>query len=238
MLFHFRKQLILICLFTAGMIIMDLLANSLHAGEGQAASIPSISQESVAQIPLDNPVVVVDEDITFFTISDGLLYWSYNCSGDVAPTAYFRRKPTQGGETLTIDTYSYPNCDRHYFLAVDETGLYDINLETNQLEFRPADDPTADPVILQTLADNELPRPGGRILLDETDLYWLTTNNRILRLDKANTWLAEYIYTGPGSDDLVLGNGYIYWLDDLGLWMAPKMCSPLPCTNKNQAGGC
>jgi hypothetical protein len=234
MLIHFHKQFILSCLLMAGMITLGLLASPIDAAKGQAAEAAPVSQAPGAQAPLDNPVVVVDEEATFFTINDGLLYWSYICSSDVVPNAYLRRKPTEGGETLTIDTGSYPLCDRYFFLAADGSGLYDINLETNQLEFRPADNPDADPVILQTLADNELPRPGGRILLDATDLYWLTENNRIVRLDKANTWLAEYAYTASGSDDLAIGWSYIYWLDDLGLWEAPKYCSPLPCPYKTK----
>jgi hypothetical protein len=234
MLIHFRRQFIIPCLLMAGMIALALLASPFNAGKSQAAESAPNSQKHDSKTPLDDPVVVVNEDATFFTISDGLLYWSFICSSDVVPTAYLHRKPTEGGETLAIDTGSYPLCDRFYFLAANESGLYDINLETNQLEFRPTEDPTADPIILQTLADNELPRPGGQILLDETDLYWLTENNRIVRLDKANTWLAEYAYTGPGSDDLAIGWGSIYWLDDLGLWEAPKYCSPLPCPYKTK----
>ena len=234
MLIYFRKQIIPGCLLMAGMITLVLLASPMDARKGLAAEAAPASLAPGAQAPLDNPVVVVNEDATFFTLNDGLLYWSYICSSDVDLITYLHRKPTEGGATTTIDTGWYPLCERFFFLAADETGLYSINLETNQLEFRPTEDPTADPVILQTLADNELPRSGGQILLDETDLYWLTENNRIVRLDKANTWLAEYAYTGLGSDDLAIGWGYVYWLDDQGLWEVPKYCSPLPCPYKTK----
>jgi len=121
-------------------------------------------------------VLVSDEWIDAFAVTDGMIYWSTSMSFlDGSPQCAIRVGSTSGPGSLVLET-SYPFCPKS-LLQVDVTGMYwlDENLSVRALPRAPEDPPTSFgfPGCLEINA-----------LAADASAFYLTCSDRLVRLGR------------------------------------------------------
>ena len=190
---------------------------------------PTVSSDPVVQDSLfTDPEIIVDEYVNTYLITDGLLYWGDLCWEDFEFRwdGYLRRAPSHGGAIRTLQTTTTADCATFWFMAADETGVYYVDLDGNQIEFRSASNPNT-PAILYAgaLVSIEM----TTLTLDDTYIYWGDYGDqRIYRMPKDGSLPPTTVqFTSTGLSNVVKWYDSLFWLDDLGLWS----CSGIDCTS-------
>jgi hypothetical protein len=197
------------------LLIAVMLAPATVAPDAEAMASPD-----APETPLDTPVVVVNEYVDEYAISDGLLYWARKCwGGEFRGPGYLRRKPTHGGSTLTLQATTADNCYTFWHMNADASGVYYVNYETRTLDFRPTDDPThTTSMFTFNLALNN--DPISQLELSQDYIYWAAKNGSIYRLPKSGGSPVAIRSGRTGLRDIEQwADGQLYWLEDAGLFI-------------------
>lgn len=201
--------------------LMLLFALSFAATPGATGS--STASIALAQkTPLDVPVVIVDEIVNEYAITNGLIYWAYaGDAGEFGVDGYLRRMPSHGGATLTLQTTSASlDSWTFWWLNADDTGVYYVNYYANTLDFRPTDDPTHAQTLFTFGTTNH---PVAQLELDEDYIYWAAENNHIYRLPKSGgSAVSLHTSAAGGVTDIEQWGSWLTWLDAEGLWQCTK----------------
>jgi len=199
---------------------------------------PTVSSDPTGQaVPLTEPTIIVDEFVNTYLITDGLLYWGDYCWGDEFRwDGYLRRAPSHGGAIRPLQNTTPADCATFWFMAADTTGIYYVDLDGDQIEFRSASNPT-NAVILYT---------GGlvtinmtNLALDDTYIYWGDTFTQIIyRLPKAGgTPTPIYTDYSGGLQGLVHWAVWLFFLDSGGLsYCTTPSCGSLTLIPDSAAG--
>jgi hypothetical protein len=191
---------------------------------------PTLGRQSTEQAtslpaPQADPIVIVDKTVNTYSITNGLLYYGNLCWQDFEFRwdGYLERMPSHGGAYRVLQTTTTADCATFWYMAADETGVYYIDLDADQLEFRSAGNPS-DTVVLYT---GPVSINMTILALDETYIYWGDTLlNRVMRLPKTGGTPTTFRNTGAGLSGVVVWGGSVYWLEASGLWG----CDPTDCS--------
>ena len=181
-----------------------------------------LTQQAMADTPED----VVTEGLDEWTVGGGFVYWAHRCANTVEcdPDPFLKRKPLNGGDTLTVETGSPLAPDLFMFLGADDDGVFYLDQEQNRIEFHPTENPTAAPRVLYT-------GPGSvttNLVSDATHVYWGATNG-IYRAAKSGAGGARMIATAAVVD-LVVDDDGVYWANAEQAFRMPRCASWPACT--------
>lgn len=187
--------------------------------------------------PNDTPQVVTTIPLTDWWVSDGLIYYTDNCSGgsdEFRFPGYAHRLPTGSNTALTLATFTKANCFNFRQLVADASGLYYFNGDSQPpaIEFRASADPL-NPITLYTPANYVT---GIRLRISGDYLYWIENNERLVRVRKDGTDFAEIAtgLTDPLDFVVVAARQEVYWMEASGLWKTTLYCGALPCAKALQ----
>ncbi len=215
------------------LVLMMITAQALGPINFQAIPSDSPRVPIGAHAPTDTPVPIVSEIYNEWTLNAGLLYWAERCyGGELLWPATLKRMPTGGGVQRTLATTDSDHCYTFLNMVADSDGVYYYAGDAApRLEFRSSGSPmVATTIYSLTLA---LQPVGERLAVDGNYVYWLTTNNRLVRVRKDGTDFGTVAIGLSGPVDLIVVNGVVYYLDGTGLWRTNVLCGTLPCA-KNQ----
>lgn len=222
-----RKTILFIFLLSLWLLLLSL-ADGRNAVPAAAAPLTA---------PADTPQVVTTIALTDWWVSDGLIYYTDNCSGgsdEFRFPGYAHRLPTGSNTALTLATFTKANCFNFRQMMADGSGLYYFNGDSQPpaIEFRASADPL-NPVIIYTPAN---PVTGIRLRVSGDYLYWIENNQRLVRVRKDGTDFAEIAtgLTDPLDFVVVAARQEVYWMEASGLWKTPLFCGTLPCAKTIQ----
>lgn len=189
-------------------------------GEPQAPHAPSA--------PNDTPVTLVNDPHAEFALHAGVLYWDVYCY--IVPLTgqeldAIKRQPAGGGAISTV--VSGDGCDRFQNLAADDSGVYYVDRVLNKIRRVPADIPNAAPQDVTSAFNVSF------IKLDGDYVYFNLYDNKILRAPKTGGAAVTFIQSDFYLSDAIFDAYSVYWLDNSGLWWAPKNCASLPCARQS-----
>lgn len=202
--------------------------------------INTMTTRAAPAAPLDTPIPVVNDDLTDWTLNDGMLYWAQNCviiplrSAAAPPAVYLRRKPTNG--TVVRPLSEQTDCVSKYNnMTADSTGLYYYSqvITDTGIFFRPSGSPFDPPT--HVLTTTVAPALGSHLALGGDFIYWLANNGKIVRVHRDGTGFSDVVTGIVGPRDFILVGNTAYWLEDSGLWTAPVNCATLPCAGTKLA---
>ncbi len=195
--------------------------------------IGNFTVRAAPQVPQDTPTPVVTEKPNEWTLGSGLLYWAERCAGgEFRGPGYLRRKPANGGTTITLSTVGNDACYTFLTMAADAEGLYYYSADGGGIYHRPVGDPY-DPATL-VLTTDQAPVGGSNLVLAGDYIYWITydwttSEGSLLRVMRDGTGLATVAESLNNPEDLLVVGTTVYWLDDDGLWSTSVSCASLPC---------
>ncbi|MFN8442826.1 MAG: hypothetical protein U0175_18765 [Caldilineaceae bacterium] len=185
----------------------------------------------------DTPQNVTYEALTEWWMSNGLLYWTYNCSipvDEFRNAGYARRQPTSGGTPLTLASFEREACINFRSMMADASGLYYYNGDASpsHIEFRPSGSPNS-PMTIYNASGVD----GRHIRISGDYLYWIENHSRIVRVKKDGSDFAEIATGLTDAYDFVIveARQEVYWMETSGLWKTNYFCGSLPCNKTFQA---
>jgi hypothetical protein len=202
-------------------------------GFGGTPSVASYSAVNPPQpnAPTDTPVPIVSETYNEWTMNSGLLYWAERCyGGEFVWPATLKRMPAGGGVQRLLATTTSTDCYTFMYMVADSDGLYYYNGYNNRLETRSSGTPTTATIVYTLTA--ALQPIGERLAVDGSYVYWLTTDNQIVRVGKDGTNFGTVATGLSNATDLLVVGGVVYWLDGTGLWQTDVNCGTLPCSKR------
>lgn len=176
--------------------------------------------------PLDTPAstVVSETDFDAWTVGAGLVYWSKACrdSNEFPEDGYLRRKPVGGGVSKSLGTFPSDDClTTNRNMTSTPAGLYYFNATAGQIEFRPSNGFGNPAPVYVT---NQPPIAQAPLVVVGDYIYWISTDNRIVRVDQSGQNFKIVANTGANPNSLAVFANDFYWLDSGGLWQSTLDC--------------
>ncbi len=212
------------------LIVLLLMLQSIGPASAQSDSGSKTVSPIKPNAPMDTPIPVLRETYNEWTMNSGLLYWAERCyGGEFLGPSTLKRMAASGSVQRLLFTTDSANCLTYLDMVADSDGLYYYDAYTldNRIETRSSGTP-ATATTVYTLTAGLVP-VGERLAVSGNYVYWLTTDNRLVRASKDGTLFDVVVSTISTGTDLVVVGGSVYWLDSTGLWQTDVNCGSLPC---------
>ncbi len=187
--------------------------------------------------PQDTPYLMIDDNLSRYSLGGGFLYWAYDCQSDIEFNwdGWLRRKAAHGlGGTIstTLDYMPFSHCRTDNPMTADDNGVFYYNTGSNRIEHIGPSAPFS-PTLVYT--PTTAPDTGIGMATDSTYVYWIAgTQIQRASKDGSGTGAGVVANTNSGPTSLVVHGNYVYWLDSTGLWEIDKSCTTLACGSKTQ----
>ncbi len=165
---------------------------------------------------------------TTWTYGGGFLYWAQICSVEFPHEIFIKRRSAQGPNVIRRADFVASACRRALGMVADEEGLYYYRAGRRAIIVHPVNDFQRSRVLLDLSPNMDL-KGGTHLAATERYVFWITQDDRILRVSKDGEQVHVVATTGPRATDLVATADRVFWLDDLGLRTASLTCGYFPC---------
>jgi len=225
--------------YSLALTTLCLVATLLSVAFPQQAAATQPAAADAPEATLDTPTPITTSYAASWDIHKGALYWSHHCpviglraesaQSPQSPQAVndissLNRIPTSGGTNAVLTSDS--NCSTFESITVDDSGVYYFDGTTSKIKVMLTNQAT--PVISDVANAFQV----TFMALEGNFIYFGTTGQNIYRVSKTGGTPEVLIATDFYLSDFILSSTSIYWIDNSGLWWAPKNCDTLPCTKQ------